>query len=231
MTKHLLLLITASTLAACQTTAPEQPAGAASYKAIGTEPFWSLSINDGKMLFDRAGETPVAAASYQARPSINGWRYVSKEITADVTFVECNDGMSDWFYKDRVVVMVGRQEYKGCGGDIVAPESLEETNWRIASINGIPIPAERKAELDFNDGRMSGTVGCNRLGASYEFLGKKLTVGPVMSTKLACPDPVGTQEYALVNLLGDAFSTEFPGDGTMVLTGKEGAKVVLKRSM
>jgi heat shock protein HslJ len=231
MTKQLLLLITVSALAACQTTPPEQPIETEKYRALGTEPFWSLTIDGGKMTFDRAGEKPVTATNYKATPSFNGWRYVSKAITTDVTFSQCSDGMSDWTYKDTVTVMVGTQEYKGCGGGIIAPESLEETEWRINSINGASISAVREARLDFNDGRMNGTVGCNRLGASYQFLEKKLSVGPVMSTKMACPEPVGAQENALVGLLGGAFNTEFPGDGTMVLTAKNGTKIVLKQSM
>jgi heat shock protein HslJ len=231
MTKQLLLLITVSALAACQTTSPEQPVDETRYKAHGTEPFWSLEISDGIMRFNDGNDPITRVMEYRATPSFNGWRYVSKSITTDVTFSKCSDGMSDWTYKDTVTVMVGKNEFKGCGGGIVSPESLEETAWRISSINGAAIPAEREANLDFNDGRMNGTVGCNRLGASYEYLGKKLSVGPVMSTKMACPDPIGAQEFALVTLLGGAFSTEFPGDGTMVLTAKNGAKVVLKQSM
>lgn len=231
--KQQLILITAVSLAlvGCQTL-PEPaptPASQVSYKAHGTEPFWSLKIDGGKMIFDHSGELVAEANSFEARPSFNGWRYVSKEITADVVFDVCNDGMSDWFYKDTVTVMVGKQEYKGCGGGITAPESMDGIGWRVVSINGAKIPTEREAMISFDANRMSGTIGCNRLGAEYQFANKKLSVGAVMSTKMACPDPIGAQEFAFVSLLGGAFSTEFPGDGSMVLTGKGGTKVVLEQ--
>jgi heat shock protein HslJ len=231
MKDHLLLLAASALTASCQTVPAASPGEDApfEYRAIGTEPFWSLTITGNKMVFDH--ETKVTATNIEARPSFNGWRYTSPKMTADVTFTQCSDGMSEWVYKDTVTVMVGKQEYKGCGGGIVPPESLDETEWRILSINGAAIAPDRQARLDFNDGRMNGTVGCNRLGGSYEFLGKKLSVGPIMSTRMACPDPLGAQENAFVRLLGSAFNTEFPGDGSMVLTGKGSAKVVLKQIM
>jgi heat shock protein HslJ len=232
--KQQLMLIAAANLllAGCQTMpepASTPPPSQASYKAHGTEPFWSLKIEGGNMVFDHSGELAAKAKSFDARPSFNGWRYVSKEITADVTFTPCSDGMSDWTYKDTVTVMVGDQEYKGCGGGITAPESMDGIGWRVVSINSAKIPVEREAMINFDANRMSGTVGCNRLGTEYSYKDKKLSFGPVMSTKMACPDPIGAQEYAFISLLGSAFSTEFPGDGSMVLTGKDGAKVVLEQ--
>jgi heat shock protein HslJ len=228
------IAIASALLTSCKTV-PDADAPDASarttYKAAGTEPFWSLKINDGAMVFERAGEKAVTADGFVARPSFNGWRYVSKTITADVTFSACSDGMSDWIYKDTVTVMVGDQEYKGCGGGIVPPESLERTAWRVVSINGAEIPADRGALVAFGDGRMSGTVGCNRLGAAYAFADRNVSFGPVMSTKMACADPVGKQEYTFVTVLGALASTEFPGDGSMVLTGKDGGKIVLMQSI
>ncbi len=233
--KQSILIIAAASLplASCQTVPDTQSPTRtlAPYKALGTEPFWSLNIDKDKMAFEHDGVVSVEAQDVLARPSFNGWRYNSSKITADVTFTECSDGMSDFIYKDTVTVMVGKQEYKGCGGGIVPPEKLDGTSWQVVSIDGVAIPGEREAMLRFEGTRMSGTVGCNRLGAEYGFAAKALSVGPVMSTKMACPDPVGEQEMAFVGLLGGKFSTSLPGDGTMVLTGADGGKVVLRQSI
>jgi heat shock protein HslJ len=233
--KHASLLIApAFLLAGCQTVPAREPPQneSTAYMAHGTEPFWSLKI-DGRrsMTFDRAGDKVVITTEMEARPSFNGWRYTSAKINADVTFTPCSDGMSDWTFRDTVSVMVGDKEYKGCGGGIVAPTSLEGTRWRFQSVNDAAIPVERNATLIFDKSRMSGSVGCNRLGADYRFEGKKLSVGPVMSTRMACGDPVGTQENAVVALLSAAFSTDFPGDGTMILSNDAGIRIILMQSM
>jgi heat shock protein HslJ len=229
----LIFAATSALLVSCQTIPQDsQTSDRTSYKALGTEPFWSLTLADGVMTFSDAGnEHEVRVTDYESRPSFNGWRYVSKNMAADVTYSECSDGMSEWVYKDTVTVKVDEREYKGCGGGIVPPDTLERTAWRVSSINGMEIPAEQGALISFGDGRMSGSVGCNRLGADYKFSNRAVSFGPVMSTKMACPDPVGKQEYAFVSILNAPASTVFPGDGTMVLTGKDGGKAILMQSI
>ena len=139
--------------------------------------------------------------------------------------------MSDRTYKDTVTVMVGKETYKGCGGGVLPPASLERTVWRIASINGAEILASQGASVSFGDGRMSGTVGCNRLGSDYTYTNGKLDFGPVMSTRMACQEPLTSQEYALVSLLGALPVTSFTDNGALVLTGKGGGVVILEQSI
>ena len=231
--RNFILIAAALSLSACATLSQPQsvettPAG---YKALGTEPFWSLTIEGKRMVFDLAGEHHVFGASTVARPSFNGWRYVSKTITADVTFAPCSDGMSERTYKDTVTVMVGKNTYKGCGGGILPPASLERTAWRVASINGADIPATQGALVSFGDGRMSGTIGCNRLGSDYTYADGKVGFGPVMSTRMACQEPLTSQEFAFVSLLGASPATSFTNTGALVLTGKGGATVTLEQSI
>lgn len=217
----------------CQTTAIEsaKPDEALQYRAIGNEPFWDLKIEKGSMAFDHSGEVTAKANSFTTQPKKNGWRYIAKELTADIRFEECSDGMSEFTYKDSVTVMVGSQKYEGCGGGILPPDVMERTSWRVTSINGAEIAREREALFEFSDGRISGTIGCNRMGADYTYNNKKLSFGPMMSTKIGCPDPIATQEYAFAAVLGALASTEFPGDASMVLTGKDGVKIVLQQMM
>jgi heat shock protein HslJ len=230
-TKLPIIALMATMLVSCQTIPDAEPpvGSAAPYKALGTEPFWSLTIDGNNMAFKHEAE--VTASDAKARPSFNGWRYTSSKINADVTFTPCSDGMSEYTYKDTVTVIVGEKEYNGCGGGILPPDTLERTEWRVQSIDGAEIPVERNATIKFADGRMSGSVGCNRMGGSYMFTDKTLSLGPVMATKMGCPDPIGRQEQAFASILGTVASTTFPGDGTMVLTGKEGSKVVLMQLM
>lgn len=114
----IILALAALLLASCQTV-PAEP-GQTPYKALGTEPFWGLNIERDGMTFTRAGEPNISVGFYKARPSFNGWRYVSPRIAADVTFTRCSDGMSDNVYKDTVTVQVDSTQYKGCGGGVIS---------------------------------------------------------------------------------------------------------------
>ncbi len=231
--RNVLVITAILSLSACATLPETSPVREIPerYKAHGTEPFWSLEASDGIMSFNDGNEVITRVMEYRATPISNGWRYVSKTVTADVEFTECSDGMSEFTYKDTVTVKAGGRTFQGCGGGIVPPETLEQTQWRILSINGEIIEPERDAKLSFDGKRMSGSIGCNRLGAEYSFKEKTLLVGPVMSTRMACPDPLGAQEYAVVTLLGALQSTDFPGDGTMVLKDKAGGILVLEQTM
>ncbi|HEY9579221.1 MAG TPA: hypothetical protein VIR65_05090 [Rhizorhapis sp.] len=96
------------------------------YKALGTEPFWALQIENGKMTFQTPHGPTVIATAIQAGPSFNGWRYTSEPLSVDITFAVCSDGMSDRRYHDTVMVLVGEQEYRGCGGDFLPSSNATE---------------------------------------------------------------------------------------------------------
>jgi heat shock protein HslJ len=219
-------------LASCQTvsntTAVSDPVP---YKAHGTEPFWSLSIaSDRKsMLFARPGSDDIFS-EFNAQSIAGGVRYISSTMTAEIRAGQCNDGMADRIYTDKVTVTMGDTIYNGCGGDIQPPKMLTATAWRIVSINGALIPADQGALISFDADRMSGSVGCNRLGASYHFENGTLSFGPMMSTRMACPDPIAAQEYGFVTMLGKLKSTAFAITGEMILTGEDGYNVVLEQS-
>ena len=231
--RNAFLLAAIMSLSACITVPEALPIKAAptTYQALGTEPFWSLEMSNGMLTFKDANDPITRVMEYRATPTLNGWRYVAKTLTADVTLTPCGDGMSDRTYKDTVTVMVGKETYKGCGGGILPPASLERTVWRIASINGTEIPATQGAALSFGDGRISGTVGCNRLGSDYTYTTGKLGFGPVMSTRMACQEPLTSQEYAFISLLGTSFATSFTNNGALVLAGKTGGVVILEQSI
>ena len=56
------------------------------------------------------------------------------------------------------------------------------------------IPAARRPHLVFNDGNgLTGSDGCNRVTGSYTVDGESLTVGPVITTQMACNDTVDLQ--------------------------------------
>lgn len=87
-----------------------------SYKAIGTEPFWAVTVKGATAVLERPDSGPV-------RFSINRHnegqkvRYVGDGFTMIVTEGPCSDGMSDSVWSDRVSVAFGGGTLKGCGGE------------------------------------------------------------------------------------------------------------------
>lgn len=236
MNKALPVLALPFALAACvpvAETPPQSPGDRpTAYKALGTEPGWTLEITPDRLTYnDDYGATKIAVPNPGARPSFNGERYVTPRLSVDVAHAKCNDGMSDREYADTVSVIADGKTVKGCGGAILPPTELAGTNWIFVSINGAPVAGDRPTSLQFDGARLSGSAGCNRFSGSYAVDAGTLTAGPLMATKMACPGAGMAQEDAFFLLMREAVSLTFADDGTLVLTGADGRTAVLKRAI
>lgn len=204
------------------------PTGEA-YFALGTEPFWSVEITQGRIAYNNADGSRLAVANPGARPSLNGERYVTDSITVDITHQRCSDGMSERTYRDTVRVTVNGRELQGCGGGVVPPSELNDTNWRILSIGGQPIVEGRGAQLSFAEGRISGSAGCNRLMGSFTSDGRRLTVSQMAGTMMMCEPALMAQERRLLEMFRQSLAMRFDSRGRMVLTGDGGVEIQLER--
>lgn len=219
-------------LAACAPIdAPSAPpaAGSATYRALGTEPFWSVTIAEGTMTYEGAGEETVRIPAPEPRASVNGHRYVAARLTVDITHAECSDGMSDRRYPDTVRVTIDGRNLSGCGGEALAPAKLDGTNWSLAAIAGEPTPAGDRYFLRFRDGRIEGRAGCNGFGGGYRIDGRTLQPGPIASTRMACPEPAMTHERKALEILGGASQIAYRGGDTLLIT-RNNATLTLTRA-
>lgn len=83
------------------------------------------------------------------------------------------------------------------------PLQLADRAWIILSINGKAPTRRDKAEISFTKDRLSATVGCNTLGASYQLQRRnQIVTGAVISTRMACPN-IMREEAALGALLNN----------------------------
>ena len=65
-------------------------AAATATGASGTEPFWSLAIGGGQMVYDSADGPDVTVPTPPQQPTRAGYRYVTPEMTVAVnTFQRC----------------------------------------------------------------------------------------------------------------------------------------------
>jgi len=92
-----------------------RPAETADYRAIGTEPFWSVSIRGDRLTFDEPGVAPrMIGVSRQGKGDAT--RYDGEGLAMTVRAGPCSDGMSDREYADQVQLTIGARTFKGCGG-------------------------------------------------------------------------------------------------------------------
>src|SRR4051812_7080668 len=84
------------------------------YQALGTEPFWSLTIDGSTIRYEPAGGRVVRVAKPRPIVGFNGERYQARGMTVDITHVECSDGMSDRTFHDTVTVNVAGRTLRGC---------------------------------------------------------------------------------------------------------------------
>lgn len=105
----------------------------------------------------------------------------------------------------------------GCTGQAPEPR-LVGTGWTLAWYvhNGTPTQAVSGSTvtLDFgDDGRITGSAGCNRYFASYEMKGTAISIGQAGSTMMYCSTPgVMEQESAYLTLLSQAKTITIDGD-------------------
>lgn len=100
-------------------------------------------------------------------------------------------------------------------------DSFDDTAFESTSITGRELVPGSKVRLEFTDGQLSASAGCNTLGGAYELDGDRLVIeGELRSTQMACDAPLMEQDTWLSTWLVDG--PTFVLDGwTLTLTGGE----------
>ena len=203
------------------------------YRALGTEPFWALTIDGSTIRYQPAGGRAVSVARPRPIVGFNGERYVTRRMTVDITHVECSDGMSDRTFHDTVTVTLGGRTLRGCGGEVLsgrpnpAASSLEG-DWQIEAINGRPVAPRTNPRVTFSGQRISGNASCNNFNGSFRFQRGKLTAGPLATTRMACAQRAqNVQESTVLRILGEPLSVTRNRGGKLVLTNAQGGRLTL----
>ena len=99
-------------------------------------------------------------------------------------------------------------------------QSLAGTSWRVTGYNNgkqavVSALAGTNLTMAFsNDGRVSGSAGCNNFNAPYSYDGQTLTIGPAAATRKMCakPDGVMEQEQQFLTALGTVATARLEGE-------------------
>lgn len=96
--------------------APLPVKSAPDYRAIGTEPFWAVTVRGDAATLERPDHPPVrfAVARHVDERVI---RYSGDGFAMTISEGPCSDGMSDAVWRDRVAVAFRDGVLKGCGGE------------------------------------------------------------------------------------------------------------------
>jgi heat shock protein HslJ len=114
----------------------------------------------------------------------------------------------------------------GCGLLGSGKSELEGTKWQLQALEGVSPAAQVIITADFNDGRVSGSSGCNSYGAAYTTKDGKLTLDSVAVTEMACEDVEAMRaEQDFLQFLGQVRKFKLDGDRLDLMD--DGGTVVL----
>ncbi|MCC5975657.1 MAG: META domain-containing protein [Rubellimicrobium sp.] len=194
--------------------------------ARGNEPFWFLTLAEGRMVFapldgeviDLPLPTPVETAE--------GWRFAAEAgLSATLSGGPCRDTMTGMPHPFAASVDVGGQVLAGCAGD--PADLLAGSEWQVTMIGADPVPADAEVTMLFEaEGRVSGSSGCNRFFGGFALTGEGLGFDPNMAgTMMACEDATMELERAFLESLPLVTGFDIGTDGGLLLLSGDRAVI------
>lgn len=116
-----------------------------------------------------------------------------------------------------------------------ASTDLGAWHWRLAEavdagggrIDALFARPDQPLQLDFAQGRVGVSGGCNRIGGSYAREGDTLQISQLVQTEMACEQILMAQDQAIVDLLPGELALGLDGSDppTLTLTTADGARL------
>ena len=141
--------------------------------------------------------------------------------------------MSGVAWAGQVTVQMGEERLSGCGGERLALETLNDTQWTVVSLGDVAVTLDPPPSLAIDaQGRVSGYDGCNRFTGGLTFGASRVVTasGQSAGTMMACP-PGRDQVASSYNDLWAAVNGwRIEGD-RLVLTTSDGNAIRLRQSI
>lgn len=100
-----------------------------------------------------------------------------------------------------------------CGGDdAVSADDLDGRSFVATELTGATIVEGSEIVIEFEDGRVAVLAGCNTQNGSYEIDGDTLVASGLVSTMMACDEPLMAQDTLLAGMLAAGPTVELDGD-------------------
>jgi putative lipoprotein len=110
---------------------------------------------------------------------------------------------------------------------VEAPSTLEGPLWLLTQINGRQPLEGVNVYVTFENGKVSGSAGCNTFNGSYTSDASTVQIGPLSTTRKACAEPAGImdQENEFLKLM-QAAATYSTANGMLTLNDANGAPIL-----
>lgn len=115
---------------------------------------------------------------------------------------------------------------------IAMNNSIVDTSWRLSfwtkSDTLVDLVPNSEVTLEFDQDRVSGSSGCNRLTASYQVNNYSLEISPAAGTRMACEEAVMNQEFQFLQALEGVQEFRINGGNLIITyTTEEGSGVMV----
>ncbi|MEA3338204.1 MAG: META domain-containing protein [Chloroflexota bacterium] len=129
-------------------------------------------------------------------------------------------------YEMRVQLQNGSVEFRHVTVNVTASNPLANTSWDLSSmfVNQVLIPGTT-INLSFAENSLSGNSGCNQYSGSYSVSGNRISVGPLVSTQMACGHDTMEQERIYLEALQSANTYELNG-GQLIIRAATGQEIL-----
>lgn len=246
------LALTACTVGTMATTVTESPLGGTSWvleSLNGAPPIPDTPVT---LNFDADGLYGTDGCNqYRGSYQVNGDRITINDSIAS-TMMACPEPIMQQataYYealKLAVNFKIADQQLTllNSKGEVVATfaaqnRALSGTTWTVTGYNNgkqavVSVLSGSTLTIIFGeDGRLSGSAGCNTYMTSYEVSDQSLRIGQIASTRMLCNEPEGVmeQETQFLEALGTAATYRIDGerlelrtsDGALAVTATRGA--------
>jgi len=84
------------------------------------------------------------------------------------------------------------------GGNSASDDPLDGTSWELMAYRKTRPISGTTITATFEDGKVSGSAGCNSYSGSYQVYGdNRIAIGPTAITEMACMEPEGVMEQEM----------------------------------
>jgi len=185
--------------------------------------FGGYQLNGDALNFERnMGGTMMACPE----PSMEQERLVMEALAAVTSFRQGDDSLELLDVEGVVAVRFA----------ILKPTPLIGTRWQLTTFNNgrqalVSALAGTEITLELNEnGTLGGSDGCNRYMSGFVVEGDRLTIGPIATTRKACPRPEGASQQAIEYAAALGTVTGYRIEGQeLTLTDADGNKATLFR--
>ena len=114
---------------------------------------------------------------------------------------------------------------------LVAEAQGLDGGWKVNGFNNgrdavVGLAGDAPVTLSFERGAVSGDAGCNTFRGTYVVDGRTVKIGPLATTRKACPEELMKQEREFVAALESAVTWSVEGD-TLDMHRKDGQRAVM----